>query len=490
MKAHTALWVPVAVGLMLSACSTTSSQDSGSGETSQDMEMSTNQGNDIPDPEQTAADSSDVQALEEALSKNQAELDRLSSLLDEKDQRIAQLETDGTSAEALLDLEQEKTKRDALESRYQALQFENSQLQEQIQQLSAENATLNEKITQLVNESSQSEEWQQHYLSALDEKQSLQQQVVQLRQQNTFLASQLAAAREEHQLLRKQYNQLSIAPSESNAREQAQAEQISSLQASIADYQAKIRQQEMALKDYRAQVISLEGAIDSHADMEARWLAMDQKLATAQANNTRLAEQLATAQASLNEKNQQVTDLNEALAKLKNDLGVLENDTISLQAESHSMDLQLASSIRAVNWQLPNEMALNNTFEILVTASVAQPVLGQSYEAELITDSEIQMISNAKVRANVQAGRLQWRWRLTGLNEKPEAEMNLLVRQQMSFNNQTIPRLVYQENQSLALINTNLFEKYGYWTIAILLGLLGGFLIGRIGKGKAPVKVS
>jgi len=217
---------------------------------------------------------------------------------------------------------------------------------------------------------------------------------------------------------------------------------------------------------------------------------MDQKLATAQANNARLAQQLASAQASLNEKNQQVSDLNEALVKLKNDLGVLENDTISLQAESHSMDLQLASSMQTVNWQLPNEMALNDTFEILVTATVAQPVLGQSYEAELITDSEIKMISNSKVKANIEGGQLQWRWRVAGLNENPEAELNLLIRQQLSFKNQAIQRLVYQDSQSLALINTNLFEKYGYWAIAILLGLLGGFLIGRIGKGKAPAQVS
>ncbi|WP_147084204.1 hypothetical protein [Marinomonas aquiplantarum] len=493
MKARTALWVPVAVGLLLSACSnqsTSTSDQSSSEESPIDMELSTQTAASIQANPATTQSDSDILRLNQALAENEAELQRLASLLDDKDSQIAQLQSSTSNAEVLLDLESEKTQRDILEARYQALQLENNQLKDKIQQLSTENTALNEQLAQLASESSQSEQWQQNYLLALDEKQSLQQQVSQLHQQNRILARELAEAREEHQLLREQYNQLSNAPSESNVLEQAQAKQITSLQNSIADYQARIRRQEMALKDYRSQVIALEGAIDGHADMEARWLAMDQKLATAQANNARLAQQLASAQASLNEKNQQVSDLNEALVKLKNDLGVLENDTISLQAESHSMDLQLASSMQTVNWQLPNEMALNDTFEILVTATVAQPVLGQSYEAELITDSEIQMISNSKVKANVEGGQLQWRWRVAGLNENPEAELNLLIRQQLSFKNQAIQRLVYQDSQSLALINTNLFEKYGYWAIAILLGLLGGFLIGRIGKGKAPAQVS
>ncbi|BFM48191.1 hypothetical protein THO17_03540 [Marinomonas sp. THO17] len=481
MKLSMALWVPVAIGLLLSGCSSQSTSTS-------DQTSSEEVSGQVANPIQASSSqsNSEILRLNQVLADNEAELQRLASLLDAKDSQIAQLQSSENNAEILLELENEKTQRTALEAQYQALQLENNQLKDNIQALALENTALNEQLGQLASQSSQGEEWQQNYLSALDEKNSLQQQVSQLRQQNNVLASQLAAAREAHQALREQYNQLSTAPSESNELEQAQAQQIASLQTSIANYQEKIRQQERALADYRSQVIALEGAIDGHADLEARWLAMDQKLATAQANNTRLAQELATAQASLNEKNQQVTDLNAALAKLKNDLGVLENDTISLQAESQSMDLQLASTIRAVNWQLPSEMALNDTFEILVTAVVAQPVLGQSYEAELITDSEIQMISNAKVRANVQAGQLQWRWRVAGLNEKPEAVLHLQVRQQMSFKNQSIPRLVYQESESLALINTNLFDKYGYWTIAILLGLLGGFLIGRINKGKAP----
>ncbi|MFT6655571.1 MAG: hypothetical protein ACJAWI_002345, partial [Marinomonas primoryensis] len=58
------------------------------------------------------------------------------------------------------------------------------------------------------------------------------------------------------------------------------------------------------------------------------------------------------------------------------------------------------------------------------------------------------------------------------------------VSQQINFEDQSIQRQVYRGNETLSLINTNLFEKYGYWVGAILLGLLGGFLIGRLNKSK------
>ena len=94
------------------------------------------------------------------------------------------------------------------------------------------------------------------------------------------------------------------------------------------------------------------------------------------------------------------------------------------------------------------------------------------------------MISDRVASAVVQNGRLQWRWRVAGLNEKPDAQLNLFVNQQMNFQDQVFQRQIYRGSETLSLVNTNLFDKYGYWGMAILLGLIGGFLIGRINKSK------
>ena len=172
------------------------------------------------------------------------------------------------------------------------------------------------------------------------------------------------------------------------------------------------------------------------------------------------------------------------LASTQQALESKENSGISIAAAIDALQLQLSSTLQNVQWQLPSEVSLHNNFEILVSAEVQPSLSGQSYQAELVTDSDIQMVSDSIATAVVQNGRLQWRWRVAGLNEKPDAQLNLFVSQQISFQDQTIQKQVYRGNETLSLINTNWFEKYGYWAGAILLALLGGFFIGRLNKRK------
>jgi hypothetical protein len=149
-----------------------------------------------------------------------------------------------------------------------------------------------------------------------------------------------------------------------------------------------------------------------------------------------------------------------------------------------ALQAQISSRLINVRWQLPNEMALDSAFEIIVTARAQPFSSGQTYLAELITDSAIKMISDPVANAVVRSGALQWRWRVTGLHENPDAQLSLIVNQQINIQGQEITRQIYRGSESVSLLNTNLFEKYGYWAGAILFGLFGGFLVGRLNGRK------
>ncbi|MBJ7538166.1 hypothetical protein [Marinomonas transparens] len=546
MKARTAILIPIALGLMVSACSTTSEQRTQAQEATpappasndtpaQNEPVNFNASRfDASNDETSSALRNDIKtkqaqidSLEQQLIDNKVKLASLNQELDAKDQLIASLQTTSSnSAENLAELEKQKTLRKDLESRYAALKLDNDLLKRRISQLENENTSLKQQITSLEKmPTSEDDGFKQSYLSLLDENTSLQQKyanletdneknqkrLTSLKKENLILGGALSDARAQHQVLWDRIRALNetadknasaseqgvdvpqanaadpviIAPAPSVPSEESMyAQENTRLRVSLADLEAQIAGQRAMIKEYQNEALRLEAALDEGAAYEARWKDLDSKLVLAEKNNTALTAQLNAAESELARSQAEFQALSTRLNGVLDELKVKENDSISMAAEMEALQSQISSQLRNVQWQLPNEMALNNTFEILVTANVRPALTGQTYIAELVTDSAIQMISDREVSARVQNGRLQWRWRVSGLNERPEAQLNLSVTQQMNFQEQKIMRQVYRSNETLSLVNNNLFDKYGYWTGAILLGLLGGFLVGRLNKQK------
>lgn len=516
MKARTTILIPITLGMLVSACSTTSRQ-----QTDGIVESANNQ---IELPLQSTAVSpkeielervldsklSLIDSLQQQLAVNKTQLFALNKALDEKDARIAALQKSANNAENLLALEEQKKLRQSLESRYAALKLDNDLLVRRISQLENENTSLKNQVSSLENMPTSQDDFKQSYLALLSDNTELQkkyanleadnqlnqQRLSALKKENLMLGGALSDARAQHQVLWDKIRALSgedsveALPSvdaqtalmtDDNAsyeRENAQ------MRVELADLRKQMAAQKALIDEYKNDVLRLESALDEGADYAARWKALDEKLAQALQNNALLTEQLNAASAALATSQAELEALSARLVSTQQALEAKENGSISIAAAIDALQLQMSSTLRNVQWQLPNEVSLHNNFEILVSAEVQPSLSGQSYQAELVTDSDIQMVSDRIATAVVQDGRLQWRWRVAGLNEKPDAQLNLFVTQQINFQDQTIQKQVYRGNETLSLINTNWFEKYGYWVGAILLALLGGFLIGRINKAK------
>ncbi|MEC8483183.1 MAG: hypothetical protein VXY99_05120, partial [Pseudomonadota bacterium] len=158
------------------------------------------------------------------------------------------------------------------------------------------------------------------------------------------------------------------------------------------------------------------------------------------------------------------------------------NNLIPFEGAVLSLQQQLKSELSDVRWTLPTSANLHDTFEIQLSATVDQPVQGQTYFAELFTDSALSMMSSSEAEATVNQGKLNFRWRLSGLNERPNATMNVSVTQAVNYDGQMILRKVYRDTQSVELISNDWLGKYGFWVAAILGGLLIGFVGGKVGK--------
>lgn len=464
MKARVKILIPFTLSLLVSACST-SSQQSSESVTLPETETAVFSQFTTP-PVSTENNEAIIESLEQQIADNQSELEDLNRSLDEKDAMIASLQISSPNADSLRELEAQKKSREELEMQFSALNLDNDLLKRRINELENENLVLEEENADL----------------ELDNE-NAQKQLAELRRNNQFLGESLAEIKTEHQTLLKKYQSLndavlSIEPSDTadNSRIQT-AVDLSSLQAQVEEQRATIA-------EYKNEILELEGALDESSAYEARWKALGEKLAVSLQRNTQLAAQLNSAEIALSSS---LTERDILLARLNNvqqALDTKENDGITMTAAMEALQAQISSRLINVRWQLPNEMAIDNTFEIIVTAR-AQPFLqGQTYLAELITDSSIRMISDPVANAVVRSGALQWRWRVTGLNENPDAQMSLIVNQQINIQGQEITKQVYRGSETLSLLNTNLFEKYGYWSGAILLGLFVGFLVGRLNRGK------
>lgn len=528
MKARTTILIPIALGLMMSGCTTSSRQQSDSiieqtaGSTEPvaqaPLQSSAVSAKEIALENQVKSKNSLIDSLQQQLLDNQSQLALLNKSLDEKDIIIANLQKTPSTAKSLVALEEQKKQREALESRYAALKLDNDLLTRRISQLENENTSLKQQVSSLENMPTSQDAFKQSYFDLLDENtelkskyadleadnQSNQKRLTALKKENLILGGALSDARAQHQVLWDKIRSLGAKQPEAAkpivnlnqpplplaTDDMNYAKENTQMRIELANLQSQLAEQKSLIEEYKADILKLEAALDEGADYEARWKDLDNKLAQAQQNNAELTAQLNAAGEELAESQAELKALSARLAGTQQALEINENGGITVAAAIEALQAQMNSSLQNVQWQLPNEMALHNNFEILVSADVRPSLSGQVYQAELVTDSDIQMISDPVASAVVQNGRLQWRWRVAGLNEKPEAQLDLFVSQQISFQDQTFQRQIYRGNETLSLVNTNLFEKYGYWGIAILLGLLSGFLIGRISKSKNNQELS
>lgn len=528
MKARTTILIPIALGLMMSGCTTSSRQQSDSiieqTATSTEpvaqapLQSSAVSAKEIALENQVKSKNSLIDSLQQQLLDNQSQLALLNKSLDEKDIIIANLQKTPSTAKSLVALEEQKKQREALESRYAALKLDNDLLKRRISQLENENTSLKQQVSSLENMPTSQDAFKQSYFDLLDENtelkskyadleadnQSNQKRLTALKKENLILGGALSDARAQHQVLWDKIRSLGAKQPEAAkpivnlnqpplplaTDDMNYAKENTQMRIELANLQSQLAEQKSLIEEYKTDILKLEAALDEGADYEARWKDLDNKLAQAQQNNAELTAQLNAAGEELAESQAELSALSARLAGTQQALEINENGGITVAAAIEALQAQMNSSLQNLQWQLPNEMALHNNFEILVSADVRPSLSGQVYQAELVTDSDIQMISDPVASAVVQNGRLQWRWRVAGLNEKPEAQLDLFVSQQISFQDQTFQRQIYRGNETLSLINTNLFDRYGYWGIAILLGLLSGFLIGRISKSKNNQELS
>ena len=473
MKENKKIFTSIILGLLVSACSTTSSNNTETTDTlesiktfeQRDTESLVFISKKLADEnahllENIASKNTIISSLEQQVIANETQIATLNTSLDEKDTLITALQSSTSNAKALAELEEEKKSRDELESQYAALNLANELLTRRISQLENENTSLKEQVNSLINTPSSSDGVQARYYNLLDQNANLQAKYANLEVDNTANYQQLITLKEES---------LALSDALSSARQQI------SKQENLNDT-VKISEQESTIK--------LKQALSDKETAIARWKYLDNELAQAQQQNKILTSQLSAVRAELLASQSALGRVSLELVDAQNTLALQENDSISIVAAMQAIRSQMTVTLQNVEWLLPNENVLYDTFEILVSADVQPSFAGQTYSAELVTDSDTKMISNHVVDAVVQNGRLQWRWRVSGLNENADAQLNLFVSQQINIDGESIMRQVYRGNQKVSLINTNLFEKYGYWGIAILLGLLGGFFIGRINKSK------
>ncbi|WP_191600213.1 hypothetical protein [Marinomonas algicola] len=280
------------------------------------------------------------------------------------------------------------------------------------------------------------------------------------------------------------------------------------LQAQIKVLENQLEEQQALMKEYvsRESMVSVEGS--SSLSENARLADLQRKLERLTDMNRRTELSLAAIRAELDlskvkeakldkeltqltdQRNSIAAELNtlsareQALAKEKSILEKQINALIPFEAEVNSLENQLKSSIVNVKWQRPTAMPLNSAFEVIVTADVENVVSGQAYVAELVVDTAFDLISATEAESVVENGKLTWRWRISGLNAHRAARVDLFIHQQIQYHDQRFSRQVYRDQVLVTLENDDFWEKYGFWSFAIFAGLLGGFFVGRLVKGK------
>lgn len=547
MTQRMTILIPVALGLMASACTTTTTSraqdqgvtsaavvDAGATVTAQRETIT----------QKMSQGREKITALKKALANNNKQLLALHEALDEKDSSIGALEASESTPETLLAVTKERRLRDTLESQYAELKVENDHLIHQLEESQSELDGLNSELLSdllvapssgsfvALNSSFQSldsahyalnqsyqellkkqQDGQQKYALLAKENQTNQQSLSFLEQENKRLAQQITAARTQNKILwekvrsqRSTINELQEGASGTVDQAYLDGLNTGELHTDIIKLSGVIEAQKTLIADYQDEIARQKAALKAGANSKNKIQSLELSLSELHKMNLSTDRQLAKSRSALLASQQQQAELAQSLARVKSQQAVLQkqlaeieareknnesqrvtlesqvNQLIPFQAEVNALQAQIDSGLSNVRWQIPKTMSLHNNFEILVTATVDKPVAGQTYVAELVADSAIQMVSASEAEAVLQNGQLQWRWRVNGLNERPKATLNLFISQQMNYQGQRIMRQVYRDSDTLALTNNDLLDKYGYWGMAILAGLFGGFLVGRINR--------
>ncbi|MGB7391088.1 hypothetical protein, partial [Marinomonas sp.] len=128
MTTRMTILIPVALGLMASACTTTTTSTSQDQGTKQIEGEATTAEYRSKLAETNRDNQQAIAALKKALANNDAQLVDLHTALDKKDSAIALLESGEADAESLLALAKERRLRNSLESQYAELKVENDHL--------------------------------------------------------------------------------------------------------------------------------------------------------------------------------------------------------------------------------------------------------------------------------------------------------------------------------------------------------------------------
>ena len=280
----------------------------------------------------------------------------------------------------------------------------------------------------------------------------------------------------------------------------AQNDLISGYQVDVAQLESALTRQE---NDLNGQLETLQNRYQEltarHKQLNAELSNMrdmlnarDQRIASLQQELDRSDQQKATLLAEIKQLREQHEDSLQQIVSLEQQAVVeaeqktkLENQVnnlIPFEGAVMSLQRQLQSELTNVRWTLPTSANLHDTFEIQLSAEVNNPVQGQTYYAELFVDSALSMMSAAEAESTLNQGQLNFRWRLSGLNERPNATMNVSVTQEVNYNGQVILRKIYRDTESVELISKDWLSKYGFWAAAILGGLLMGFGVGKLGR--------
>ena len=256
----------------------------------------------------------------------------------------------------------------------------------------------------------------------------------------TRLGQALADLKAKNDELQYEFDQLELAQAVSREQQHTLLQELTMTKESLAGLTQEKQQLSSALAQAQSELISLQGRY------EESLLALESAKETRQSLETQLS------------------------------------DLIELEAISAGFKNHLLTSLSGVRWQLPKQVELGASFEIILTATVNDAQAGQVFIAELISDSSLQLVSSVSAEAQAQNGQLQWRWRAKGVSESQLAQVNLFIHQDIQYQEDRILKEVYRDQQTLRLVNDNFFEKYGFWMIAIFAGLMGGFIIGKLNK--------
>lgn len=299
------------------------------------------------------------------------------------------------------------------------------------------------------------------------------------------------------------------------------ADNSAQLKAKVVRLQAELSAQNNLISGYQSDVVKLEAALQRQEDdlgnqlqslestyqtaaqrnrelerelaqlkqglasQETKAESLAQKLQSSAAEKQQMKAQLAELRARNDSSAQAIKTLQAQSSVQAEEKALLENQVnnlIPFEGAVLSLQNQLKSELTNVRWSLPTSANLHDTFEIQLSADVASPVQGQTYYAELFVDSALNMMSAAEAESTLNQGQLNFRWRLSGLNERPNATMNVSVTQEVNYDGEIILRKIYRDTESVELISTDWFNKYGFWGAAILGGLLLGFAVGKLGQ--------